>query len=394
MTTSDFIPELQPMVEHLSLELRFVCYFILTGSIIVKVAHAHNGSIAGLMRPIVTATFICGLIATLPFWFNLIRDEFWNIAMTIRGEYAPDAATTSKELLKLLKPSDEGTNWLDIADSVMKAVQFALGWLIVCIGALIQLPMLLVQFVMECLCYLFLPIALSLFALDSTRGLGIRYLQQTLAILAWPIGFAVVDLVGYSLLTSAVSGVSAGALVVGLATKFTPATMIIGGLVAIWLLLGSLATPIVMQMLFCSGSPLSSAVGAALQLGLAAAGLSRLSGGGGGGGKASPSTSYTPSASSGSSSSVSVGVPTMAGQLALPGGDQKRLPPPDAPGMAPLPSGPKPPPAPAGAALSIPRGYTQPARQAPTYDLTRDPGGDSYSVDLMNQNQILQPISY
>ena len=145
----------------------------------------------------------------------------------------------------------------------MKAVQYALGWLIVWIGGLIQLPMMIVQFVMECLCYLFLPIAISLFAFESTKGLAIRYVQQTLAILAWPIGFAVVDLVGYSLLTSAGSAASAGALAAGLATGFTPVKLVIGGIVAIWLILGSLVTPIVMQMLFCSGTPMSSAVGQA-----------------------------------------------------------------------------------------------------------------------------------
>jgi hypothetical protein len=128
--------------------------------------------------------------------------------------------------------------------------------------------MMIVQFVMECLCYLFLPIAISLFAFDSTKGLAIRYVQQTLAILAWPIGFAVVDLVGYSLLTSGTSVVSAGALAAGLATGFTPAKLVIGGIVAVWLILGSLVTPIVMQMLFCSGTPMSSAVGHAIQMGL------------------------------------------------------------------------------------------------------------------------------
>ena len=175
----------------------------------------------------------------------------------------------------------------------MKAVQYALGWLIVWIGGLIQLPMMIVQFVMECLCYLFLPIAISLFAFESTKGLAIRYVQQTLAILAWPIGFAVVDLVGYSLLTSGTSVVSAGALAAGLATGFTPAKLVIGGIVAVWLILGSLVTPIVMQMLFCSGTPMSSAVGQPSRSGLGFAGASRFlkTGGGGGGGDGAPAPS-------------------------------------------------------------------------------------------------------
>jgi hypothetical protein len=119
--------------------------------------------------------------------------------------------------------------------------------------------------------------------------------QQTLAVLAWPIGFAVIDLVGYSLLTSGTSVVSAGALAAGVATGFTPAKLVIGGIVAVWLILGSLVTPIVMQMLFCSGTPMSSAVGHAIQMGMGFAGASRLlktgGGGGGGGGAPAPNTS-------------------------------------------------------------------------------------------------------
>ncbi len=222
MTISDLVPNLQPMVEDLSQQLRFVCYFILTAAIVVRTGRG-SLSIGQLARPIVTNIILCGIIATLPMWFNLIRDEFWNIAVSIRKEFTGSVDGTGAALMQLIQPPDNGIDWLDVGNSLMKAVQYALGWLIVWIGGLIQLPMMIVQFVMECLCYLFLPIALSLFAFESTKGLAIRYIQQTLAILAWPIGFAVVDLVGYSLLTSSTSVVSAGALAAGLATGFTPA---------------------------------------------------------------------------------------------------------------------------------------------------------------------------
>lgn len=36
MTISDLVPNLQPMVEQINQQLRFVCFFILTGSIIVR----------------------------------------------------------------------------------------------------------------------------------------------------------------------------------------------------------------------------------------------------------------------------------------------------------------------------------------------------------------------
>src|ERR1700735_2147916 len=197
MTISDLVPTLQPMVEDLSRQLRFICYFILTAAIVVRTGRG-SMSIGQLARPIVTNIILCGIVSTLPMWFNLIRDEFWNIAVSIRTEFTGSVDGTGAALMQLIQPPDTGIDWLDVGSSIMKAVQYALGWLIVWIGGLIQLPMMIVQFVMECLCYLFLPIALRLFAFDSTKGLAIRYVQQTLAILAWPIGFAVVALVGYA----------------------------------------------------------------------------------------------------------------------------------------------------------------------------------------------------
>ena len=285
MSISDLVPTLQPMVEDLNQQLRFICFFILTAAIVVRTGSGST-SINQLLRPIVTNIMICALLATLPFWFNAIRDEFWNIAVAIRKEFTGSVDGTGAALMQLIEPPDTGINWLDVGNSLMKAVQYAIGWLIVWIGGMIQFPMMIIQYVMECMCYLFLPIALSLFAFDSTKGLAIRYVQQTLAILAWPIGFAVVDLVGYALLSSVTSAVSAGAIAVGVATKFTPATLVIGGIVAVWLILGSLVTPIVMQMLFCSGTPMSSAMGQAIQMGLGFAGVSSFLQKSGGGGSA------------------------------------------------------------------------------------------------------------
>ena len=337
MTISDLVPNLQPMVEALSQQLQFVCYFVLTAAIVVKAGRG-GSSVGQLARPIVTNIILTGIIATLPFWFNLIRDEFWNIAVSIRTQFTGSVDGTGAALMQLIQPPSNGIDWLDVGNSVMKDVQYALGWLIVWIGGLIQLPMMILQFVMECLCYLFLPIAISLFAFDSTKGLAIRYVQQTLAVLAWPIGFAVVDLVGYSLLTGATSVVSAGALAAGLVTGFTPAKLVIGGIVAVWLILGSLVTPIVMQMLFCSGTTMSSAVGQAIQMGIGFAGASRFLKTGGGGGEGAPAPA--PSAASNGSAPPSP-PPSAPSTPMLPYSPRGPLAPSSGPvaPLAPLPSG-------------------------------------------------------
>ena len=79
---------------------------------------------------------------------------------------------------------------------------------------------------------MFLPIAISLFAFEGTQDIATRYVQQTLAILAWPIGFATVDLVGNALFNSLALAVAAGGSVaVGTATEWGPASFLIAGFI-------------------------------------------------------------------------------------------------------------------------------------------------------------------
>jgi hypothetical protein len=102
--------------------------------------------------------------------------------------------------------------------------------------------------------------------IPSQAQLATRYVQQTLAILAWPVGFAVTELVAYHLLTA-----YANNLAVGLRPDAgrnrrrlvrEPARRTAGG--ALWLIIGSIATPFLMQGLICSGSPMSGGGSTAL----------------------------------------------------------------------------------------------------------------------------------
>jgi len=401
MTISSLIPTLQPMVEQVNGQLRFICFFILTIAMIVRTGTGST-DLPHLVRPLVTNAIICAFIATLPTWFNMIRDSFWSIAVQIQQDFTGSVDGTGTKLMQALQPPDGQINWLDVSGSIWRAVQYALAWVIVWIGAIIQLPMMFFQYIMECLCYLFLPIAVSLFAFDGTKGLAIRYVQQTMAILAWPIGFAVVDMVGDALLNSIASAFSVGAVALGAATEFGPATLVVAGFVAVWLILGSLAVPVVMQALFCSGSPMSSAVGHALQYGLALAGMARMGGGGeppsspppadnkGGGSPGTPPAAPAPGGggSIAPTYSPTSPLPALAGPV-----QRAALPAPASAAMAALTAGPDPSAPSTPAALMPPRGHTQ-ARTAPTLDLVSDPSGTVFATSVQQLNQIPAAVAY
>jgi hypothetical protein len=424
MTISDLIPTLQPTVETISTQLRFICFFVLVVAMIVRTGTG-NTDITHLLRPLTTNAVVCAFLATLPFWFNTARDSFWAIAVQIQQDFTGSIAGTGTKLMQQLQPPDGQINWLDVTGSLWRAFQWAVAWIIVWLGAIIQGPMMFFQFIMACLCYMFLPIAVSLFAFDGTKGIATRYVQQTLAILAWPIGFATVDLVGNALFNSVATAVAAGgAVAVGTATEWGPGAFLIAGFVAVWLILGSLATPIVMQALFCSGSPMSSVVGHAIQYGMGAAGLARFAGGGSppapssdskgsDGGSSSTPASSSPSGGGGGGGSASAPAytptsplppligPVQRAALTAPGSQPAlaeppspvALPPP-ASGTSSAPAGSSTiPPSPAAAALP-PRGHTQ-SRPAPmVIDMASDPSGTLYAASVMEQNQIPTAIAY
>ena len=429
MTISDLIPTLQPTVETISTQLRFICFFVLVTAMIVRTGTG-NTDITHLLRPLMTNTIICAFLATLPFWFNTARDSFWAIAVQIQQDFAGSIAETGTKLMQQLQPPDGKINWLDVTGSLWRAFQWAVAWIIVWLGAIIQGPMMFFQFIMTCLCYMFLPIAVSLFAFDGTKGIATRYVQQTLAILAWPIGFATVDLVGNAIFNSVATAVAAGgAVAVGTATEWGPASFLIAGFIAVWLILGSLATPVVMQALFCSGTPMSSSVGHAIQYGMAAAGLARLGAGGGGGGEppapasdskgggsgggsSSPSTPPTTPPSSGGRTgapayAAASSLPALMGPMqraaltapaALPAlmgpAQQAMLPAPASAEMAALTAGSSPSPSPTVAMALAPRGHTQPRSAPPTIDLVSDPSGEVFATSVQELNQIPTAIAY
>jgi len=71
-----------------------------------------------------------------------------------------------------------------IGETIYQAFLHGSVKLVVLVGSLLQLPFLVLQFVLKLLCYLFLPIALALFMIPSQAQLATRYVQQTLA--SWP----------------------------------------------------------------------------------------------------------------------------------------------------------------------------------------------------------------
>ena len=260
-----FAPGLHETVVSLANNLRMVVFFLCTAGFML---HVHRGrpDLEGMTGPVVRAITVIAVVATLPHWFGLVERLFLSLANQLHADYTEHPMQVAAQLRETVADTADEWSFRRIGESLYKAFLFSSAKLIVLIASLLQLPFLLLQFLLKLLCYLFLPVALGLMMIPSLASQGVRYVQQTFAVLAWPVGFAVTELVAYHLLTAyGVNLAAAYDLQPGEISAASFGSLLGGLLAALWLVIGTLATPFLMQALICSGTPLSGGGQAALQ---------------------------------------------------------------------------------------------------------------------------------
>ncbi len=261
----NFAPGLRDAIFGLTDSLRFIVFFSGVVGLMLQVQRA-RAEMESLVRPVVRCVLVVGIIATLPHWFGFTEKLFLNVANAVNERYTehPMQAATLLRDSVAEKPGEFSLR--RVGESLYRATLWAAAKLVVLVASLLQLPFLLLHYVLKLLCYLFLPIALGLMLVPSLTSLGVRYVQQTLAVLAWPVGFAVTELVAYHLLTAYQQNLAtAYGLAPGEIDAASFASLLGGLLAALWLILGTLGTPFLMQALICSGSPLSAGGASGLQ---------------------------------------------------------------------------------------------------------------------------------
>ncbi|MDB6093711.1 MAG: hypothetical protein JWM32_1273 [Verrucomicrobia bacterium] len=261
----NFVPGFRDTILSLTVSFRVVVFFVCVAGLLLHLRRAQL-DLESLTMPLVRGTVIVGLVAGLPHWFGFTEKVLLSVADTINAGYSEHPMRTAEKMRGAVGDSGTSFSLRRINESFYKAFLWAAAKLVVIVGSLLQLPFLLFQYILKLLCYLFLPVALGLFMIPGLESLGSRYLQQTLAVLAWPIGFAVTELAAYHLLTGYQTNVARLQGITPGDVDASSFASLLGGLLAtLWLIIGTLGTPVVMQMLFCSGSPVSSGGPSAMQ---------------------------------------------------------------------------------------------------------------------------------
>lgn len=248
-----YLPTLEEKIVALVLAFRFVVFALMVAGLVFYVAGQPTGG--GIVKVMAKAVIIVAAVATMDQWFPKVERMMLDVAEYIDPGYQEDPTSSADTIRESTTTNPEGQewSWRRMNQSIYQAVSNALANIFIYIGTLITVPMLILQYVLRWLLYLLTPFALAIFMMPGFAGIGVRFLQQLLAILAWPIGFALTNLVALAVWTDFRGAVgpnpeSAGDVV------YSPLLTMMGGILATtMIIIGMISTPVVMQMLFAQG---------------------------------------------------------------------------------------------------------------------------------------------
>ena len=257
-----FLPTLESKIVALVGALRFVVFAIMVVGLVAYAASPRTGGI-GLLGVLAKAVIIVAAIAFMDQWFPKVETFFMDVANYIDPGYKENPTSSADTIRESTTDNPEGHewSWRHINESIYQAISRALANIFIYIGTLITVPMLILQYVLRWLLYLITPFMLALLLVPGLGGIAVRFFQQLLAILAWPIGFAITNLVALAVWTDFRNAVGANPATMTDA-MYSPLLTFMGGILAtIMIIVGMLATPVVMQALFAQGQAFSGRSG-------------------------------------------------------------------------------------------------------------------------------------
>ncbi|OAM87906.1 hypothetical protein OH491_09310 [Termitidicoccus mucosus] len=247
------LPILENKITAMVTAFRFVVFAMLVAGLIARMSRHHYNN-SELVRPLARAITIVALVSSMNWWFPLMENTMLAAASYIDPHYNDNPARASEELRAgTAQNPDKEWSWRKLNESIYHAMTDAVSWVFIQIGALISAPMIILQYILRWILYMLMPFALACFMIPGGSQIGIRFFQQTLAVLAWPVGFAITNLVTIAIwqdFRAAVGANPASAEMI----LYSPFLTNIGGiLAALTLLIGTISTPVICQKIFAQG---------------------------------------------------------------------------------------------------------------------------------------------
>lgn len=249
-----YLPTLESKMVALVGAFRFIVFAIMVVGL-VAFASSRQGQGAALFSVLAKAIVIVAAVAFMDTWFPKVEQFFLAVAEYVDPGYNENPTSASDTIRESTTDNPEGQewSWRQINESIYRAMSRAMANIFIYVGTLITVPMLILQYVLRWLLYLLTPFMLALIMVPGFGGIAVRFFQQVLAIMAWPVGFALTNFVALAVWTDFRNTVGANPANLG-EMAYSPLLTLMGGILAtIMIIVGMISTPVVMQALFAQG---------------------------------------------------------------------------------------------------------------------------------------------
>jgi len=245
-------------IQELVVAFRCIPFFLLVAGLIVHLSR-HHYHIDSIVRPVGRALAITAMIASMSWWFPLVENTFLATAEFFDEQYTSNPTRASDAVRESASP-DPSFSLRKIHESIYNAMTAALCWMFTLIASAISGPMYAMQYILKWVLYLLSPLALACFMIPALQGIGVRFFQQLLAILAWPVGFAITNFVAITILEE-FNKTIAPAHTAELAA-WSPFILAFGAILSgLTIIIGTVGTPVICQKLFASGHAFTGQAG-------------------------------------------------------------------------------------------------------------------------------------
>lgn len=265
-----FLPDLERSFELLHFNFKAFSFIIMCWALMKQINKAEG--MPEMIKPMVRAMTITMLIAYSHHLYSLAEHGILDIANFIDPQYKHNPIHSIADANEFASGEKKGLIRSLFSDGGYQSLSLSLSHMAIKLFSLIQIPMLIIQYFLTKLGYLGMPILMTFFMFGSLGSLAMKYFVQILTIMAWPIGFAITNVVTSNILGS-FNTEDSGASILGLTSGTHAGEMGAGVLAGLMSLVGTLTTPIVMNQIFSSGAGLMSAMGAAAGITKAASGV-------------------------------------------------------------------------------------------------------------------------
>ena len=275
-----FYTDMQSQASGLYRVMTMIAAVLMIMGLMVKVAHSQTDP-GRLIWAVVSVSIVALAISFFPEWGN----QFQDMAQAIVLELDADPSQTHTRFAEIVVGTSEDgsskTSLWDVLWSKDGGIGHAIFYAAIFLNSKIALAIMFLFSVVQKLLVLFqigmAPVFLAMFLIGPLKGLAGQFVMKLIAVQLWPLGWAIAHSLTNSLLEMAarnqVYEISKGITIGGPQTSFFILV------VSLWILISTLAAPLLISKLLATGANAGSALLSAVGGAMVQAGLFAVSGG-------------------------------------------------------------------------------------------------------------------